>query len=427
MSEEHASADAEAGASVAESRLTASSAVTTRVNPVLLSPSNVWRVGLTLLGVVAFGLLVRFVISDGGGVIFTIVMSWFAAIAMAPAVDRLSRRMRRGAATAIVMGAFALFVVVFLAAFGGLFADQVTQLIRRVPEIVDGVLEWANDAFSVTLSRDQVLSSLNLTPDRLAEAAGSIGISLLGFVGSALGALFSTFTFGMFVFYISAGMPQLERWVAGLFPARQQRVAIDVWSLTAQKTGGYVGARVILAAINAVTTGVVFALIGMPYWLPLALWTGVVAQFVPTIGTYISIALPVVVGLLSPNPVVGVIALLWAIVYQQVENLTIEPHISAKAVDVNPAVSFGAVLLGAALFGVAGAFLAVPVVAMLLSLLEIYGHRHELLPELEDRVAHAEHPPRPRWLRRRSTASSDADPGTAGDSDPADPSVGTPR
>jgi predicted PurR-regulated permease PerM len=374
---------------------------------VVLSPSNVWRVGLTLLAVVAFGLLVRFVITDGGGVLFTVLMSWFAAIAMAPAVTRLSRHMRRGAATGIVMGGFALFVVVFVAAFGSLFVDQMAELIRKVPDILDGALRWANDTFSTSLSRDEILASVDLTPDRIAAAAGSIGISLLGFVGSAFGAVFSVFTFGMFIFYLSANMPQLERWVAGLFPARQQKVVATVWTLTAQKTGGYVGARVILATINAVTTGIVFAVIGMPYWLPLALWTGIVAQFVPTVGTYISIALPVVVGLLSPNPVIGVIALVWAVLYQQVENLTIEPRVSAKAVDVNPAVSFGAVLLGAALFGVAGAFLAVPVVAMLLSLLDVYGHRHEILPDIEDRVARAERPSRgPRPGRRKNEQTS---------------------
>jgi len=91
----------------------------------------------------------------------------------------------------------------------------------------------------------------------------------------------------------------------------------------------------------------------------------------------------VLVGLLSPNPWLGVIALAWGLLYQQVENLTIEPRISAKAVDVNPAVSFGAVLLGTALFGIAGAFLAVPVAAMLLSLLGIYGKRYELAAEIE--------------------------------------------
>jgi len=168
-----------------------------------------------------------------------------------------------------------------------------------------------------------------------------------------------------------------------LFPPRSQRVIGDIWSLTAQKTGAYVGARVVLGTINAVTSGIVFFAIGLPYWLPLALWTGIVAQFVPTIGTYIAIVLPVLVGLLSDRPVTGIIALVWALLYQQVENLTIEPKISAKAVDVNPAVSFGAVLLGAALFGVAGAFLAVPVVAMLLALGDIYGKRYEIVANSE--------------------------------------------
>jgi predicted PurR-regulated permease PerM len=203
-------------------------------------------------------------------------------------------------------------------------------------------------------------------------------------------------------------MPQLERWVAGLFPARSQMVVARVWSITMEKTGGYVASRVVLAGINAATTAVVFVIIGMPYWLPLALWTGIVAQFVPTIGTYISIALPVVIGLLSPNPMVGVIALVWAILYQQVENLFIEPKISAKAVEVNPAVSFGAVLLGAALYGVAGAFLAVPVIAMLLALLNIYGHRHDLLPEISEHIDAIAVRPEPRGWRRHPTPSADA-------------------
>ena len=90
-------------------------------------------------------------------------------------------------------------------------------------------------------------------------------------------------------------------------------------------------ARVILAAVNSTASGVVFAIIGLPSWLALALWTGLVAQFVPAIGTYISIVLPVLVGLLSPNPWLGVIVLAWGIVNQQIENLTIEPRISARA------------------------------------------------------------------------------------------------
>jgi predicted PurR-regulated permease PerM len=79
-----------------------------------------------------------------------------------------------------------------------------------------------------------------------------------------------------------------------------------------------------------------------------------------------------------------VVALVWGIVYQQIENLTLEPRISAKATDVHPAVAFIGVLLGTALFGVAGALLAVPVVAVLLSLSSAYVGRHDLVAELQD-------------------------------------------
>jgi predicted PurR-regulated permease PerM len=142
-----------------------------------------------------------------------------------------------------------------------------------------------------------------------------------------------------------------------------------------------------LAAINATLSTMVFWIIGMPSWLALGIWTGVVAQFVPTIGTYISIALPVLVGVLSPEPWIGAVALAWAVLYQQVENLTIEPRLNARAVSVHPAVAFGSVMLGAALFGVAGAFLAVPVSAMLIALAEARSKRYELRADLQDTTA----------------------------------------
>jgi predicted PurR-regulated permease PerM len=353
-----------------------------RSNQVTLVPGNVWRVGLVVLAIIALGLVLQFIIRDGGSVIFTVLMAWFAAIAMAPVVDRLSRRMKRGVATILVMLAFLLLMVLFIVAFGALLVDQMSQLVVRIPDFIDSALAWVNSTFSLTLTQESVLESIGGADLDFGSLAAELGPNLFGILFSILGSVFGLFTFALFAFYFSADMPRLERWVAGLFPTRAQGVVQDVWHITAQKTGSYVGARVILALVCSVSTGIVFAVIGMPYWLPLAMWTGIVAQFVPTIGTYIAITLPVLVGLLSPNPWLGVIALIWGLIYQQIENLTIEPRISARAVDVNPAVSFGAVLLGTALFGIAGAFLAVPVIAMMLALLSIYGKRYELASEM---------------------------------------------
>ncbi len=366
---------------------------------------TVARVTTIVVLVFALATFVGFVIRDGGAVLFTVLMAWFASIAMEPAVARLSRRMRRGAATGLVMAAIGIAVAVFVLAFGSLLVDQVAALLKAVPDAMKGLLDSVNQRFGTTYTLKSLLSQVNLSSADLGRYGGQLLGGVLGAVGTLLGAVFSMFSIGLLTFYLSADAPRLRRWIARRLPAKGQEVFLTVWQTTIEKTGGYVAARVTLAAINATATAVVFLVIGMPSWLALALWTGIVAQFVPTIGTYLAIVLPVIVGLQSDRPAIGLVALAWGILYQQVENLTLEPRISAKATDVHPAVAFAGVLLGTALFGVAGALLAVPVVAVLLSLVSAFGQRHALVAELGD-------PP--------GAPADAADPATDGDQSTAD-------
>ncbi|GGB95568.1 AI-2E family transporter [Cellulomonas carbonis] len=352
----------------------------------LLDPGNVWRIGWVVIALIALVMVLRFVLGQGSSLIFTIVMAWFASLAIEPAVGRLARRMPRGAATGLVMLGVVLFLVVFVALFGQLVVEQVANLVRSVPSLAEDGLAWVNARFGTDYRIEDLVSHIDLSPERAAGVASQLAGGVLAVLGSIAGAVASFFMFALFLFYLSADGPRLRRWIASLFPPRVQETTVVVWDTTAEKTGRYVAARVVLAAVNATASGIVFVVIGLPSWLALALWTGLVAQFVPAIGTYIAIVLPVLVGLLSPNPWLGVIVLAWAVLYQQVENLTIEPRISARAVNVHPAVSFASVILGTAMFGVAGALLAIPVVAMLLSLLDLYRTRYELLPELEEPV-----------------------------------------
>lgn len=343
---------------------------------------SVWRAGWTTVGVVALAALGKWVLDDGGTVIFTLVMSMIAAIAMEPAVAKLSRRMRRGLATFLVMFGTILFFVVFLFAFGQLLAEQLATLVRAVPDLLRQVTTWAAERFGMTLDYPTILKQLGIGTSALTSAAQSLAGGLVGALATVVGAAFSSLTFAFFTFYLSADQPRLRRWVARLAPPRRQEMISTAWELAIIKTGGYVSARLVLAAICGGLSAAFMLVIGMPYWLALGIWTGVVAQFVPTVGTYIAIALPVFVGLVGDQPWQGVAMLAFALVYQQVENLTLEPRISAQAVNVHPAVSFAAVLFGAALFGVGGAFVAVPVAALMLALFEIYSRTYELMPEL---------------------------------------------
>ena len=340
-----------------------------------------------VVGVLLLVLFLAFVLRQGASTLYYVLMAWFVALAMEPAVAALARRMKRGLATGVVMIALALGLTAFVLAFGKLFVDQVSSFIGALPEIAASALAWFNQVTGSSFTFDTILDRLGITPADIAGYADDVAFGVLNVVASILSGFFGMFVLVFFVYYVSAGMPALRRWIARRLRPDLQVPFLAAWDLTKIKVGGYIAARVVLAAINSFLSGIVFALIGLPYWLPLALWTGLVAQFVPNVGTYISIALPVVVGLTSGDPILGVYVLIWGIAYQQVENVTIEPRISARAVDLHPAVSFGAALLGAQLFGLSGALLGVPVAATAMALLEIYKRRYELTDATEARVA----------------------------------------
>ena len=275
----------------------------------VLVPANMWRVGVTLAGLVALLLLARFVLADGGSVIFTLVMAWFLSLAMEPAVAKLSARMRRSVATGLVMAATGVFAVGFLIAFGSLFVDQAVQLLQGLPAVIEALFDWVNRTLGTHYRVSDILASIKLSPDDAARYAQDVLGGLLGLAGSVAGAVFNFFAIILLTFYLSADGPRLRRWLASLMSPQPQRFFLSVWDLSTVKTGGYVAARVVLAAINGATSALVFLIIGMPSWLALGIWTGLVAQFVPTIGTYIAIALPVLVGLASPTPWIGLAAL----------------------------------------------------------------------------------------------------------------------
>ena len=346
-----------------------------------------WHRTWLVVGVLVLAGFTAFVLWKGGSTVYYVVMAWFVALAMEPAVAKLAERMKRGLATGVVLIVAGLALVAFVAAFGALFVNQLVEFAKAFPAIAADTLEWFNRATGSNFTFENILTEIGISTGDLAGYAQELALYLVTLVAGLLSSAFGIFVLVFFVFYISAGMPRLRTWLARRMKPELQVPFLAAWDLTKIKVGGYIAARIVLAAINSACSAVVFALIGLPYWLPLALWTGLVAQFVPNIGTYISIALPVLVGLTSGNWLLGVYVLIWGIAYQQVENLTIEPRISARAVDLHPAVSFGAALLGAQLFGLSGALLGVPVAATVMAMLEIYKRRYELTAATEERVA----------------------------------------
>lgn len=314
-------------------------------------------------------------------------LAWLFAISMEAVVGALERRgMRRGLATGLVMLTLFLSVVLFLVAFGALLVDQLAELVRALPGSVSDTVDLVNRTLGTSFNAADVTNSLRLTPERVQELVQTLTPGIVGILSSVVGVVFQFFTLLLFGFYMSAEMPRLRNSVASRFPARQQQVITTVWAIAIEKAGGYVVSRLLLAALSALLTGAFLALIGVPYWLPLAIWTGLVSQFIPTIGTYLAIALPAVIAL-SRQPIDAVWVVAFGVAYQQVENYFFAPRITARTISIHPAVAFASVIVGAALFGPLGALVSIPVVAAIEAVIDTYGHRYELAPAGTDRRA----------------------------------------
>ncbi|MDH3425108.1 MAG: AI-2E family transporter, partial [Acidimicrobiia bacterium] len=134
--------------------------------------------------------------------------------------------------------------------------------------------------------------------------------------------------------------------------------------------------------ISAVITWVVLTIIDVPFPIALALWMGVLSQFVPVIGTYIGGALPALIAVLE-SPVKAMWVVIYVAIYQQFENYVLSPRITARTMSLHPAVSFGSAIAGGTLLGAPGALMALPVAATLQAFVSTYIRRYELIDGLQ--------------------------------------------
>jgi len=139
----------------------------------------------------------------------------------------------------------------------------------------------------------------------------------------------------------------------------------------------------LLLVINGSLFFVAMLLVGVDWSiaLPLSIFEGFVAEFIPSIGTYIGAAIPIIATLALVGMVPALILVVWTVIYQQIENYLLSPRISAHTMELNGAVAFGAAMAGGAIAGPMGAFMALPIAAMITSFATHYMRRYPLVYE----------------------------------------------
>ncbi|MEV4501780.1 AI-2E family transporter [Streptomyces klenkii] len=335
------------------------------------------RAMVSALALVACFMLAVWAFQQLIGLLLNILIAFFLALAIEPAVSRLSARgMRRGLATGLVFLAVTIVVAGFFALLGSMLADQIMTMVENFPSYLDAVIKWINRVFRTSLSRVQVQESL-LHSEWLQRYVKSSASGVLDISATVLGGLFQLLTVVLFSFYFAADGPRLRRSLCSVLPPRRQAEVLRAWELAVAKTGGYIYSRALMALISGIAHYVLLVILGVPYAPALAIWVGFVSQFIPTIGTYLAGALPVLLAF-TVDPWYAVWVLGFVVVYQQFENYVLQPRITARTVDIHPAVAFGSVVAGAALLGAVGALVAIPATATLQAFLSAYVRRYEV-------------------------------------------------
>ncbi|MFI2351097.1 AI-2E family transporter [Streptomyces sp. NPDC019443] len=309
------------------------------------------------------------------GLLINILIAFFLALAIEPAVGRMAARgMRRGLATFIVFFAVIAVGVGFVVLLGSMLAGQIVDMVEDFPKYLDSVIRWINSTFHTDLSRVEVQDSV-LRSDWLRKYVQNSASGVLDISATVLGGLFKLLTIFLFSFYFAADGPRLRRALCSVLPPTKQTEVLRAWEIAVDKTGGYLYSRGLMALISGVAHYILLEILGVPYAPALAVWVGLVSQFIPTIGTYLAGALPMLIAF-TVDPWYALWVLGFVVVYQQFENYVLQPKLTSKTVDIHPAVAFGSVVAGTALLGPVGALIAIPAIATLQAFLGAYVKRY---------------------------------------------------
>ncbi len=313
------------------------------------------------------------------GLALLLVISLFLALAVEPGVNRLSRRgWRRGRATASILLGVMLAAAMFVGLIGGLIGTQIVDLLQNSEQYIVDTVDAINDTFGAELDPQEVVDEFNRPDGPVQEFIRAQQDNVVNLSLQALNGLVQGLSVLLFTYYLVADGPRLRRAICSRLRPDRQRQVLAAWELAITKTGGYLYSRALLALLSAFFHWIVFQAADIQAPIPLALWVGLVSQFLPVVGTYIAGLLPVLITFLD-SPIKAVIVLGFIIVYQQVENYFFAPRITARTMELHPAVAFGAALAGFSLLGAAGAILALPAAAMFQAVAGEWGERHEVV------------------------------------------------
>ena len=287
----------------------------------------------------------------GMGILISILIALVLATALFPFVKRLSRHVPMLPATIIVF--FTVLIPFIL-----LFTFVVPDLVHQLPDMINtihasvGQLGFLPDSVRTF----DLFAYLSEHSSNIVDSTAMVAHSI-----------FSIVTVFFLTFYFILDNERFMRLFLEIFPENEQDKIKRLLLELAQVNGKYIRGNLFISFICASVLFIGLVVLHVPYALPLAIFAGIL-DLLPLVGSTLG-SLPAVIIAFAISPVKGFLVLIIHLIYQQSENTIISPLIYNKALSLSPALSFLSIVIGAGLFGILGAFLALPIAASIPPLL----------------------------------------------------------
>ena len=295
-----------------------------------------------------------------------VFLSFIIAAAMRPGIEALRRRrVPRGVGIAIhYLGLFGAIALMLWAVVPRALS-QVREAVRELPtsgeELEEATQESSGLEHDLLVGLQDRLENLP-SAEELVDPALELG--LLGFE-IVLGTFFVLAMAAYWIFERESAV----KLVTSLLPRPRRKVVRDTWDLIDANLGAYVRGQLLLIVLVATVLSLIFWAIGLPFWILIGTFAGIV-EIVPVIGPLATGALAVAVGL-TVSWQVAVAAAIAVFVVRMLEDYIVIPRVLGEAVGLSPLLVLFSVTAVALLFGEWAVLLAIPIAAVIATLVDV--------------------------------------------------------
>lgn len=309
------------------------------------------------------------------------IIAWL----FAPLVDKLTKKgMSRILASIIVYVVFIAFLLVFFRIFIPVIYNELNELIKTLPSILDKITDFINKtfdkidggSFDINGIKNNILDAITLYGTNISSNLPTTIVSVMSSLVSGLGTIF----FGLIVgLYMLFDFDDVTNLLLKILPKRHQMEIANLVEKIGFEVRKCVNGTLLVACMVFVCDTIGFSILGLKSALLFGLFCGI-TDLIPYIGPYLGTFVATVVGL-TQSPLLGLGVFVIACVVQLLESYVLQPIVMSRATNLHPVVIICGLLIFGHFFGIIGMILATPIMSVIKVILEFIIEKFNLFKE----------------------------------------------